>query len=163
MISRTLLSLCIILLNHLGLQLVQIDRGSDHLRLNVFIIVVQLQVVLNQRDPLFLLDLLQLLVPVVHHELLDAHVAAAHADDQVAVDHFGVDLLGPEVVLVVPDSHDGHGAVQPVDVVREQLVHDVPREGLVELAGLLLQLHSELLVACLGDLDPLGYVLQLLD
>ena len=111
-------------------------------------------------DELFLLDFLQLLLAVVHHEFLDAHVAAADADDELAVDDLGEDLLGAEGVLVVSESLNGDRAVQAVDVVGEELVDEVALESFVQLPWLLLlQLIPHSLIPCLRLPHPLGDLL----
>jgi hypothetical protein len=98
---------------------------------------------------LFLLDFEELLHCVQLDELLNGHVAAADAANELVVDDFDVDLFGAEGVeaLVDADELDGVGVL--IDVVGEALVHwvaafrDVVRPGHFQrLFQRLLQTHD---------------------
>lgn len=113
----------------------------------------------------FLLDLEELLLSIVHHELLDAHVAAAHSDHQAPVDDLGRDLLGAEHVITLACPLHRDRTAQPIDVVSEKFIDNITHYGLVKLSGfgLLLETTAHLLILSLGVLNALRHVLKLSD
>ncbi len=71
-------------------------------------------------------DLVHFHVGVLREELLDGHEAAADAHDQSPRDQLYVDLPRPEDVVPVAQSLDRHRLSQRVEVLRYQLVDEVP-------------------------------------
>lgn len=156
-----------LLLSDLSLQLVNVNARCHRLRSDELLlhVLTLLQVFLDQARILLLLQLGELYVAVVAHELLDAHEAAANADDQSPVDDLGRDLLCAEVVLIGTDAHHRHGAAQSVDVVCEKLIDNITDYSLVKLSRLLLllELGSDLLVLLLALFYSARDVLKLPD
>ena len=71
-------------------------------------------------------DLVHFHVGVLREELLDGHEAAADAHDQPPRDQLHVDLPRPEDVVPVAQPLDRHRLSQRVEVLRYQLVDEVP-------------------------------------
>ena len=123
---------------------------------------IQVEIIIAQEEVL-LLDFLQLLLPIVHHEFLDSHEAAAHSDDQLAIGNLGGDLFSPEVVLVVACAHNRNLALQAVDIFGKELVDQISHDCLIQLPRTPLQGRPSCVVLLLSFLDLARDVLKLFD
>jgi hypothetical protein len=129
----------------------------------ILIIFILFQILLHQWCLLFLLYLQQFLLPIVHHELLDPHVPASHADYQASIYNLSWYLLRPELIIVLPRAFHRYRAPEPVDIVSKQLIHQVSHDSLIQFAGsrLLLQPLTHTLILCLRVFNAFGDVFQL--
>jgi hypothetical protein len=135
-----------------------------HWPTHILIIFILFQIfLLHQWCLLFLLYLQQFLLPIVHHELLDPHVPASHADYQAPIDNLSWYLLRPKLIIVLPRAFHRYRAPEPVDIVSKQLIHQVSHDSLIQFAGsrLLLQPLTHTLVLCLRVFNAFGHVFQL--
>ena len=103
--------------------------------------------------------------PIVHHELLDIHVATAYSNHQLPIDDLCVDFLLSECVVVASKSGDRDGAVESIDILCEELIHNVTLHSFVDLStfAISFELVPDVLVPGLALFHLLPHLLQLLD
>lgn len=131
-----------------GQLLVQVNMGDDILAVRPEVLKLLLAHVLHS---------LELVIGVGRNELFDDHEATADADDELAVEDLGVDLLGTKPVLAAANLAKRHWAVGCIDVARKHLVKGITFRNIENR-----RFVDTLLItnAPVHDLDDLVLVLQ---
>ena len=76
-----------------------------------------------------MLHLAEFVVRIGAYELVNDHIAATNSDNQLAVEHLGIDFARSEHVVSVSKTLDWHRATRFLDVIAKQLIQEVSRFG----------------------------------
>lgn len=87
------------------------------------------------------LNPVQLLVSIVHHELLNAHVTTTHSDHQLPIDYLGINLLCAKCILVVAQPNNWHWTVKSIYIICQQLVDNISLHCSVMLLPLIVSFY----------------------